>query len=43
MTENSGTSSYYHSDGNGNVTMLINANQIPVAKADTILTEIFYP
>jgi RHS repeat-associated protein len=34
MTENSGTSSYYHSDGNGNVTMLINANQIPVAKAE---------
>jgi len=34
MTENSGTSSYYHADGNGNVTMLINAYQIPVAKAE---------
>lgn len=32
MTENSGTSSYYHADGNGNVTMLINSYQIPVAK-----------
>ncbi|HKW30123.1 MAG TPA: RHS repeat-associated core domain-containing protein [Verrucomicrobiae bacterium] len=34
MTENSGASSYYHSDGNGNVTMLINSYQIPVAKAE---------
>lgn len=32
MTEGSGTSSYYHTDGNGNVMMLINSYQIPVAK-----------
>ena len=34
MTEGSGVSSYYHADGNGNVTCLISANQIPVAKAE---------
>jgi RHS repeat-associated protein len=27
-----GASAYYHSDGNGNITMLINPSQIPVAK-----------
>jgi RHS repeat-associated protein len=32
MTEGTGTSSYYHSDGIGNVMMLINSYQIPVAK-----------
>ncbi len=32
MTESSGTSSFYHSDGNGNVMLLINSYQIPVAK-----------
>ena len=35
MTEHyaaSPTHSYYHADGNGNVTMLINNSQIPVAK-----------
>ena len=32
MTESSGASSYYHNDGNGNVTMLINAGQLVVAK-----------
>jgi RHS repeat-associated protein len=32
MTESSGTHSYYHADGNGNVTCLINANQLVVAK-----------
>ncbi len=32
MTESSGVSSYYHSDGNGNVTTLINSYQILVAK-----------
>jgi RHS repeat-associated protein len=32
MTESSGTNSYYHADGNGNVTMLLNTNQAIVAK-----------
>lgn len=32
MTESSGTSSYYHSDGGGNVTALINASQLLVGK-----------
>jgi RHS repeat-associated protein len=32
MTEESGTNSYYHSDGIGNVMMLINTNQLIVAK-----------
>lgn len=32
MTEASGTSSYYHGDGGGNVTALINANQLVVGK-----------
>src|SRR5205814_72672 len=27
-----GTTAYYHADGNGNITMLINKQQIPVAK-----------
>ena len=31
MTESSGTNSYYHADGSGNVSMLINANQLIVA------------
>jgi RHS repeat-associated protein len=34
MTENSGTNSYYHADGNGNVTCLINTNQLLVAQAE---------
>jgi len=37
MTENyaaNPTHSYYHADGNGNVTMLINANQFIVGKAE---------
>ena len=34
MTESSGTSSYYHADGAGNVMMLINTNQLMVAKAE---------
>ena len=34
MTENSGTHSYYHADGNGNVTALINSNQLIVARAE---------
>ena len=40
MTENSSTlisqpsTSFYHSDGNGNVTILINASQLPVGKAE---------
>jgi len=33
MTESSGASSYFHSDGNGNVTMLLDANQAVVASA----------
>lgn len=32
MTESSGTSSFYHNDGGGNVTALINANQLLVGK-----------
>jgi RHS repeat-associated protein len=32
MTESSGTQSYYHSDGNGNVMALIATNQLLVAK-----------
>jgi RHS repeat-associated protein len=33
MTENSSsTHSYYHADGNGNITMLINSYQLPVGK-----------
>jgi len=32
MTESSGANSYYHSDGNGNITMLINSYQLPVGK-----------
>lgn len=32
MTENSGTHSYYHADGGGNVTALMNANQLLVGK-----------
>ena len=32
MTESSGASSYYHSDGNGNVTTLVNVNQLIVGK-----------
>jgi len=33
MTESSGANSYFHSDGNGNVTMLLDANQAVVASA----------
>ena len=32
MTESSGTSSFYHNDGGGNVTALINVNQLLVGK-----------
>ena len=32
MTESAGVSSYYHADANGNVTTLINANQLVVAR-----------
>jgi RHS repeat-associated protein len=32
LTESSGTNTYYHSDGIGNVMMLINTNQLMVAK-----------
>ena len=32
MTESSGTHSYYHADGNGNVTALMNANQLIVGQ-----------
>ena len=34
LTESSGAQSYYHADGNGNVTCLINTNQLIVAKAE---------
>ncbi len=32
MTDNAGAHSCYHADGNGNVTMLINSNQLVVAR-----------
>ena len=34
MTEASGTNSYYHADGNGNVMQLINSLQLTVAQYD---------
>jgi RHS repeat-associated protein len=34
LTESSGIQNYYHADGNGNVTCLINTNQLIVAKAE---------